>query len=408
VRALLNSVRIALSALGRSKLRTLLTALGILIGVAAVVVVIALGTGARERIGGQIESLGSNLIFVFGQSTAKSGLRPRAGSGASGLTDDDALAIRRESTAVLRVGTYSEIKPQVVSEFGNAKLGVMGVDADYFEVRNYEVLRGRGFTEHEERFKSKVVLIGQTATDKLFGNVDPIGRYVRIGKHPFRIIGTLKPKGQSTFEDQDDRLMMPIGSFRTRVSPTVGRRVQLIVVSARTAGHVPEAARQIEAILRQRHEIPDGAEADFRVRTQEEFRQSQDAIFGILSTLLLSVAGVSLFVGGVGVMNIMLVSVTERTREIGVRMAIGARRRDIQLQFLVESIALTLLGGIAGIAIATLVIEIMRRALEWSMRLSPQAVGVALVTSIAVGITFGFLPARRAAALDPIEALRHE
>jgi putative ABC transport system permease protein len=401
-------VRIALAALARSKLRTLLTALGILIGITAVVVVTALGTGARERIGGQIESLGSNLLFVFGQSTSKSGARGRAGVSVVGLTDDDAEAIRREASAVDKVGVYSEIKPQVVSEFGNAKIGVMGVDSSYFDVRNYAVDNGRRWSEHEERFKSKVCLIGWTAVEKLFGNADPIGRYVRIGRHPFRIVGTLARKGQSTFEDQDDRIMMPIGSFRSRLSPALGTRVHLLVATAKSAAHVPVAERQIDAILSQRHGILEGEEPDFRLRTQEEFRKQQDEIFGILSALLLSVAGIALFVGGVGVMNIMLVSVTERTREIGIRMAIGAKRRDIQLQFLVESIALTLIGGVAGIALATVVIQIMTRTLEWSMRLSPQAVGVALATSIAVGLGFGFLPAQRAASLDPIEALRHE
>jgi putative ABC transport system permease protein len=407
VRAALSSLSIAFAALGAAKLRTALTALGILIGIAAVVVVAALGTGARERIGGQIESMGSNLLFVWAQPATKSGARQRGGV-SFGLTDDDAELVRRESTALAYTSVYSEVKPQVISEFGNEKLQVAGVDASYFPVRNYEVLRGRGWTEHEERFKGKVCLIGQTAIDKLFGNIDPVGRYLRIGRHPFQIIGTLKPKGHSAFEDQDDRVLIPIGSFRTRVSPTLGRRVQLLVASAKSSAHVPEAERQIAAILRQSHGIVEGDEPDFQVRTQEEFRKNQEAIFRILSGLLFAVAGIALFVGGVGVMNIMLVSVAERTREIGVRLAIGARRRDIRMQFLIESILLTLLGGVAGIALGFGVVEVMTRSLGWTMRIEVDALLVALSTSATIGLLFGLLPAERAAGLDPIEALRHE
>jgi putative ABC transport system permease protein len=275
-------------------------------------------------------------------------------------------------------------------------------------VRGFSVQRGRMFTESEELIKAKVCLIGPNSAQALFGSADPVGRYVRIGRHAFQIVGMTAPKGQSPFEDQDDRILMPIGSWRSRVSPTLGRRVQLIMATAKSAAEVGHAERQIEAILRQRHGVAEGEESDFRVRTQEAFRESQEAIFRILSILLLSVAAVALFSGGVGVMNIMLVSVTERTREIGIRMAIGARGQDIQLQFLAEAVALTALGGLAGIAVATGVMHLMRRTLGWSMQLSPEAVAVAVLTSFAVGLVFGFLPARRAASLDPIEALRHE
>jgi putative ABC transport system permease protein len=405
--AFASAVRIALAALTRSKGRSLLTGLGILIGIAAVVVVTALGTGARERVGSQIESLGSNLLFVFGQGSQRSGVRIRAGSN-FGLSDDDALAIRREASAVAKVAVYAEIKPQVTSEYGNAKIAVVGVEQDYFDVRNYRVAEGRSFTSTEERFKSKVCLIGLTAQQKLFGNADPIGRYVRIGKYPFRIIGTLEPKGQSQFEDQDDRIIMPIGSWRARVMPTLGNRVQLIMVTAKSPAHIPEAERQIDAILRQLHEIAEGDPADFQIRTQAEFRESQEAILGILTALFMAVAGIALLVGGVGVMNIMLVSVTERTREIGIRMAIGAKRRDIQLQFLIEAVLLTLFGGLFGIGLAVAVIAVLTHTLEWTMRLSAEAIVAAIATSLAVGTVFGFLPAQRAARLDPIEALRHE
>ncbi|MCC6214144.1 MAG: ABC transporter permease [Polyangiaceae bacterium] len=404
-RLLAASVAMAVASLGRSRLRTALTALGILIGIAAVVVVTALGTGARESIGGQIDSLGANLLFIFGQARVQSGART---GGTEGLTERDAAALRREAPALERASVYSGVVTQVISEFGNARIGVMGVDLPYFPVRGYDIEAGRAWTEGEELIKSKVCVIGRTASTKLFGSVDPVGRWVRIGRNAFRVIGTLVPKGQSPFEDQDDRVLVPIGAWRSRVSPTGGDRVQLIVASTRGAAWDDAAVRQVDGLLRQRHRIPEGAEPDFRVRTQAEFRAQQDAILGVVTLLLVSVAGIALFVGGVGVMNIMLVSVTERTREIGIRMAVGARHADVSLQFLLEAIALTLFGGVLGIALATGIIELLKRSLGWSMRLSAEAVGVALATSVAVGLVFGFLPARRAAALDPIEALRHE
>ncbi len=404
MRAWFEILRIALRALLRQRLRSALTTLGILIGVAAVVVVTALGTGARDRIGNEIENIGSNLLYVWSRSTASSGVR----TATDGLTEGDAEAIRREAAAVSGVTIWSSLNMQVQSEFSNTKTSVMGVDDDYFGVRGFDVGNGRRWSPFEAQSKAKVVLIGQTVKQNLFGATDPVGRFVRIGRTPFRIIGELKPRGQSPWEDQDDRLLMPITSFRARVSPGMGRRVQLIMAQAKTAAHSEAASRQIEAILRQRHRIEEGEESDFTVRSQVQFKRRQEEIFNLLTTLLLSVAGVSLFVGGVGVMNIMLVSVTERTKEIGIRMAIGAKPRDIQWQFLSEAIALTIFGGLSGIGIAFGLIQLVSHLLGWSMGLSPVAIFAALFTSLAVGLIFGFLPARRAARLDPIEALRHE
>lgn len=398
------SLRIAFQAVARQRLRSLLTSVGILIGIAAVVLVSALGSGARAEIGKQIESMGSNVIYVFSRPSSKSGVRTTN----NGLTDRDAAAIRREATAISLVTVYSEAKAQLVSEFQNAKTNVMGIDGDYFAVRGYEVDRGRRFNESELLVKAKVCIIGPTARDKLFGNIDPIGRYVRVGRHPFLIIGTLKAKGQSPFEDQDDRLLMPIGSWRSRVVPTLGDRVQLIMASAQSVERTKEAERQVKQILMQRHGFQEGEEPDFRTGTQEEFRAGQEAVFGVLTILLLSVAGISLIVGGVGVMNIMLVGVTERTREIGIRMAIGARPSDIQWQFLLESVLLTLIGGAAGVGLAVAIMRFFGSDLGFPLVLEPTAVIIAFFTSVAIGLVFGFWPARRAAMLDPIEALRHE
>lgn len=403
--AFLASLTLALVSLNENRVRSVLTTLGILIGIAAVVIVTALTTGARDDITQRIESLGSNLLFVFPRPVTKSGARSGAGRG---LTERDAVALRREAAALSGVTVFSTSKLQVVSELGNATTDVVGADEHYFAVRAFSVASGRAWTVAEQQAKAKVCVIGVTVATKLFGSEDPVGRTVRIRRHPFLVIGTLAPKGNSGFEDQDDRILMPVGSWRARVTPQLGDRVGMLLATARSADHVDQAEREIEAILRQRHGFAAGEDVDFRIRTQAQFRESQELIFGVLTTLLLSVAGIALFVGGVGVMNIMLVSVTERTREIGIRLAIGAQRRDIQTQFLLEAIVLTLIGGLGGVLLAAGVTALLGQATGWTMRLNLEAVAVALVTSFAVGLVFGYLPARRAATLDPIEALRHE
>jgi putative ABC transport system permease protein len=408
VRSLFAAVRLALRAILRSKLRAALTVLGILIGVAAVVVVVALGTGVRNRIGGEISSLGANLIYIWPQPTQASGAKSSARDSGR-LTEADGLALAKEATSVALVAPFSSTSMQVVAGDKNWATSVMGVTHPYWEVRSFDFAKGQTWTDSDEQLKTKVCVIGETVRENLFGSRDGIGEYVRIGKYPFRVIGVLSKKGQSPFgEDQDDRILMPIGSFRARILPSGPGRVHQLMASATDERTVDRAVTQIEQILRQRHHIDPEDEPDFVIRTQAEFRKSQEQIFDTLQALLASIAAVSLLVGGIGVMNIMLVSVTERTREIGIRMAIGAGEADIMVQFLVEAVTLSVLGGVVGLACGVGLIAVLSRALEWSMELPIQAVVAAVGTSGAIGIVFGFFPARRAARLDPIDALRHE
>lgn len=408
MRAFVEAVRIGVAALLRARLRSFLTTLGILIGIAAVVVVTALGKGARQSVGSQIDSLGANVVYLFSRPSSRSGIKA-GGAELLGLTDRDAAAIRREIPLAKNVTVFSEVDGPAITEFFNERIKIVGSDVDYLEVRGYQLAEGRNFTGEEVASKAKVLLIGTTASSKLFGEQDPIGHYVRIGRHPYRVIGTLAPKGASPFGvDQDDRVVMPIGTWRARVSPTPGDRVQLIMASLAPETPPDTVQEQIDALLRQTHRIAPGDEPDFRVGSQAQFREMQESVYGILTGLLVSVAAIALFVGGVGVMNIMLVNVTERRREIGVRMALGARASDIALQFLVEAVLLALAGGVGGVLLAAGGIVVAREIFAWEMSLSVEALAVALFTSLAIGVVFGLLPARRAAALDPMDALRHE
>ena len=408
MRAFLDGIRLAFRAVVRNPMRASLTVLGILIGVAAVVTVTALGSGAREHVSQQIQNIGSNFIVVFPQSVQASGARGAQGAGMR-LTEDDGRAIIRESTSIVAIAPAVRSAVQAVYGDQNWATQAIGTTLSYLVVRNWPVERGSAWDVHDELTKSKVVILGVTVAQHLFGTEDPVGRTIRIGRYPFRVVGVLASKGEAPFGlDQDDIMLMPSTSFRARILHTPPGFAGALVASATAPDTTDRAVRQIEAILRQRHHIEAGRDPDFTIRTQKEFADLQNRIYGILTDLLIFVAAISLIVGGIGVMNIMLVSVTERTREVGIRMAIGARQGDIRTQFLVEAVALSVLGGVAGVGLGALAIVALQAMLEWHMALSPLAIAISIAVSGATGVAFGFIPARRAAGLDPIDALRHE
>jgi putative ABC transport system permease protein len=406
--AFIVGVTLALRAIVRNGLRAGLTVLGILIGVAAVVTVTALGAGARMSVGSQISSLGSNVLIIIPQDSNASGARSATGARAK-LTEDDGRAIGREAVSVAAYAPTLRARGQVVFGDKNTSTQIIGSTLAFFTVRNWKVVKGEPWTEYDETAKTKVIVIGSTVAKDLFGEVDPVGRTVRIGRYAYRVLGVLETKGEAPFGgDQDNLIILPIASMRARILRTPPGQAGMILASATSTETTDRAVAQVTAILKQRHKIPDDREPDFAIRTQKEFQAMQETIYSLLTVLLVCVAAVSLVVGGIGVMNIMLVSVTERTREIGIRMAIGAREGDIRTQFLVEAVALALIGGIAGTLVGALAIFGLASALGWSMSLDTTALTLALGTSGLTGILFGFFPARRASRLDPIQALRHE
>jgi putative ABC transport system permease protein len=407
----LQSARIALRALRVNKLRSVLTMLGIIIGVGAVIAMVGVGAGAQARVAEQIQSLGSNVIIVLSGSTTAGGIRWGQGSRLT-ITEEDAVAIGRELPSVQAAAGSMRGSVQVV--FGNLNwaTGLQGVMPDYFEVREWDLVDGRFFTPDDMAGATKVVLLGQTTAQNLFGDADPLGHIVRIKKVPFTVIGVLERKGQNSWgQDQDDVVMVPLSTAKKRVlgvSLANARSVGAISIKVRAGEDMAEAERQIRELLRQRHRLQPYQDDDFWIRNLSEILQTQEESSKVMTYLLAAIASVSLLVGGIGIMNIMLVSVTERTREIGLRMAVGARARDILTQFLVEAVTLSLIGGIIGIAVGVASSNAISYLAEWRTILAPESVVVAFGFAAAIGIFFGFYPARKASRLDPIEALRYE
>ena len=400
------TIRIALRALRRNKLRTGLTMLGIIIGVGAVVAMVGIGQGAKAQVEAQIASLGENVILIFSGSTTSSGIRTGWGS-AGTLKMEDVEAIRREVPGIIRVSPEVRTAMQVASGNQNWMTQILGESTDYFAIRQWPLKSGAIFSEQDVRGANKVCVIGQTTARQLFGDSDAGGQIIRIKQVPFIIVGVLAPKGLSMMgSDQDDVVIMPHTSAMKRVMGQTMLRG--ITVQGESKEVVVQATQQIASLLRQRHRITSAKDDDFTVRSQDEIAETASATSRVLAVLLGSIASVSLLVGGIGIMNIMLVSVTERTREIGIRMAVGAHGRDILLQFLIESITLSSLGGLIGIAVGITASKLLSHFASWPTMISPAAIIGAFLFSAAVGIFFGFYPARKAAALDPIDALHYE
>jgi putative ABC transport system permease protein len=402
-----NILKVAFRALARNKLRSLLTALGIIIGVACVIATIGIGEGARLQTENQLKSLGTNFLMIFPGATTSSGAR--TGASNSKLSSDDVDAIRREVGSVAYVSASIRTVAQVIYGNQNWSTSIQGGEVDWPLIRSWNLSTGQFFTDQDNRNASKVCVLGQTVATNLFGGEDPVGKTLRIKNIPFRVAGVLESKGGSMMgQDQDDLVIAPYETVRKKLMGTTA--VGSILASAASNEQVDAAQQEITALLRQRHKInkATGQDDDFMMRSQTEMLAQAEAQSQTMSTLLWSIAGVSLLVGGIGIMNIMLVSVTERTREIGVRMAIGAKGGDIRAQFLVEAVALAITGGSAGIALGLGIQRFVARVAGWPVALQPTAIGLAFAFSAVVGVAFGFYPALKASRLDPIEALRYE
>ena len=408
---ILGSIRIALRALRVNRMRSALTMLGIIIGVAAVIAMVGVGAGATARIQDQIQSIGSNLIIVLPGSVSSNGVRLGSGAVAS-LTQDDAKAIAAECPSVALAAPTVRGNVQVVYGSNNWATSAQGVTPDYMTIRDYSMLSGQFFTTQDVDAAAKVAVLGETVATNLFGDSDPTGQVAIIKNVPFTVVGVLTPKGQSpTGQDQDDVILLPISTATQKVmgaNKANAKAVASLMVQAMSPEAMDQAIQEMDALLRERHKILPGADEDFSIRNLTEVFQAQETSAQVMSILLGAIASVSLIVGGIGIMNIMLVSVTERTREIGLRQAVGAKTRDILLQFLVEAVTLSLLGGIIGIVVGLAASLLISHFANWATQVSPISILLAFVFSALVGIFFGYYPARKAAYMDPIEALRYE
>ncbi len=406
-----DSITSAMQSLRANLLRSILTTLGIIIGVAAVIVMVAVGAGAEARMESIIKSLGTNLIYLVPGSGRSGGARLGGGSLPT-LTSDDAAAIQREIDSVQVTSPLVRGTRQVV--YGNANWGtsIYGATPDEIETRDWTILEGRNFTDREMRSAAKVAILGTTVAEKLFGEADPIGETIRVHRVPHKIIGLLAEKGETPLgRDQDDAVFIPLTTAKKRVlggRRISGNLVTFIAIKIRDARRIKEAEGQIRDLLRQRHRIGAQDQEDFSVRNMAEMLQKRQQSSRVMSMLLGAVASISMIVGGIGIMNIMLVSVTERTREIGLRMAVGASRGAILAQFLIESVLLSLFGGILGIGFGILATMLTADIVSLPMQMRPEAGLIAFVFAGLVGVFFGYYPARRASRLDPIEALRYE
>ncbi len=409
--AFLASVRIALRALRINKLRSALTMLGIIIGVGAVIAMIAIGSGASQRISDQIASIGSNLLMVLPGAATSGGMRMGFGSNMT-LTEEDARAIAVEVPGVVSAGGTMRGVAQLVFGNQNWSTQVQGVTADYADARDWDVAVGKFFSPEDVDAATKVVVLGQTVKESLFGDGDAVGQIVRIKKVPFTVIGILDRKGQTTWgQDQDDVVIIPISTAKKRVlgvSQANSRSVGVIQIKVASTDVMSDVEQQVTDLLRQRHHLQPYQENDFQVRNLSDMFAAQEAASKTMTLLLGAIASVSLLVGGIGIMNIMLVSVTERTREIGLRMAVGARSSDILRQFLIEAVTLALIGGLLGVLFGVAGSKLIAAFAGWATLIQPTSIALAFGSAAFTGVFFGFYPARKAAYLDPIEALRYE
>ena len=406
----LETFRVAVRALGRNKLRSFLTTLGIVIGVGAVIAMVAIGEGAKAQVEQAFSAMGTNLLIVVSGSSSSGGARGGFGSQPT-LTWDDLKAMRTELSAVRAVAPALRTGAQVFSDDANWSTGVQGTTPDYFALRNWPMALGAPFTDSDLDNGSKVAVLGQTVSTKLFGaNANPVGQTIRVRNIPFLVVGVLAVKGQTpNGQDYDDTVLIPVSTYSAKIQGGLQKYLSgMIMVGALSASDTPRAQQQITSLLRERHHLAPGVDDDFSIRNLTEMASAQAQGTQTLTTLLASIAAVSLLVGGIGIMNIMLVSVTERTREIGTRMAIGAKPAQILMQFLIEALTLSFLGGLLGVALGIGTAKILAAKFGWPMLIRTDVALVAVVFSALVGIIFGLYPARKASLLDPIDALRYE
>jgi putative ABC transport system permease protein len=400
-----NIVKVGLRSIARNKMRSSLTMLGIVIGVGCVIVTDGIGNGAAVSIQSNINSLGANFIMIFPGAVTQGGAR--IFSAQSSLTEDDAKAIKTECPSVAYVSPGLRSGGSVVAGENNWSTEIFGADVDWPFIRSWNLASGSFFSEAEVKAAAKVAVLGNSVKQNLFPDSDPLGAVVRVKNVPFKVVGVLEKKGGSTMgNDQDDQIVIPYTTVMKRL--TGNNRLGIVQVSAKSPGEIQTAMAEIKALLRQRHRLGPGQDDDFMMRSQEEIAATANETTRTLSVLLASIAVVSLVVGGIGIMNIMLVSVTERTREIGIRMAIGAKSRHVLLQFLLEAVTLSIVGGGIGVGLGLGVSRVIAKFAGWPVSVDPTSIAVAFGFSALIGIFFGFYPARKAAALDPIEALRYE